>query len=172
MSGEEARAIAPGERLPSLALARADGSGAVSIRGPARSAVVVVLLSHTDDAVRDVLGELTAQEERFRLWGGRVSVVLPPDTPVEQGRTLARELAPLVVLEDPEGAARTCLGLPRERAALLIADRWGQLYHVEAADAVAELGAPDEIEEWLRYLATQCAECGVLDEPGHGEWAH
>jgi hypothetical protein len=29
----------------------------------------------------------------------------------------------------------------------------------------------EEIEEWMKFLATQCPECGVIDEPGHGEWA-
>lgn len=54
-------------------------------------------------------------------------------------------------------------GSPAHR--VVIVDRYGQVYHVvDAAQAVA---LPDAaaIEEWFKFLATACPECGVLDDP-------
>jgi hypothetical protein len=48
---------------------------------------------------------------------------------------------------------------------LLVVDRYRQVYAVyEAADAGSLPGA-HELEEWFRFLATACPECGVLDDP-------
>lgn len=54
-------------------------------------------------------------------------------------------------------------GKPSHR--LLIVDRYNQVYAVhESADA-SELPAADALEEWFRFLATACPECGVIDDP-------
>jgi hypothetical protein len=48
---------------------------------------------------------------------------------------------------------------------LLILDRYGQVYATfDAAEAV-DLPSPDDLEEWFRFLATACPECGVIDDP-------
>jgi hypothetical protein len=47
---------------------------------------------------------------------------------------------------------------------LLIVDRYGQVYAVHDAADVEALPAPHDLEEWFRFLATACPECGVLDE--------
>ena len=48
---------------------------------------------------------------------------------------------------------------------LLIVDRYNQVYAV--TDAAEAIGLPDAdaVEEWFRFLATACPECGVLDDP-------
>ena len=53
---------------------------------------------------------------------------------------------------------------------LLVADRYGQVY--AAYDAVRAEGLPStqELEEWFRFLATACPECGVLDDPIGRGW--
>jgi hypothetical protein len=60
-----------------------------------------------------------------------------------------------VVERDPDGG---------EAHRLLVVDRYGQVYDVRDA-AVADLPSPADLEEWFRFLATACPECGVLDEP-------
>ena len=56
---------------------------------------------------------------------------------------------------------------PDGRAAhrLLVVDRYGQVYATHDADDVADLPDADALEEWFRFLATACPECGVLDDP-------
>lgn len=48
---------------------------------------------------------------------------------------------------------------------LLIVDRYGQVYAVHDAAETAELPDADALEEWFRFLATACPECGVIDDP-------
>ena len=53
---------------------------------------------------------------------------------------------------------------------VLIVDRYGQVY--DAVDAIDANGLPDAhaLEEWFRFLATACPECGVLDDPRERDW--
>ncbi len=47
---------------------------------------------------------------------------------------------------------------------LLIADRYGQVYAVHDAAETDDLPDADALEEWFRFLATACPECGVIDD--------
>ena len=40
-----------------------------------------------------------------------------------------------------------------------VADRWGQMQWVTAAQRIAELPSPREIAAWLRFVEIQCPEC-------------
>lgn len=53
---------------------------------------------------------------------------------------------------------------------VLIVDRYGQVY--DAIDAVDSNGLPDAhaLQEWFKFLATACPECGVLDDPRERDW--
>lgn len=48
---------------------------------------------------------------------------------------------------------------------LLVVDRYGQVYAVHDAARADELPDADALEEWFRFLATACPECGVIDDP-------
>jgi hypothetical protein len=48
---------------------------------------------------------------------------------------------------------------------LLIVDRYGQVYDVTDAAQAEDLPDVGALEEWFRFLATACPECGVLDDP-------
>lgn len=51
---------------------------------------------------------------------------------------------------------------------LLVVDRYGQVYAVHDATSTADLPDADALEEWFRFLATACPECGVIDDPMTG----
>jgi hypothetical protein len=53
---------------------------------------------------------------------------------------------------------------------LLIVDRYRQVYEVVEAASVHELPTAAELEEWFKFLATMCPECGVLDDPIGRGW--
>jgi hypothetical protein len=42
--------------------------------------------------------------------------------------------------------------------AVIIADRFGHIYHVEAGGQAHAFSEPRELEEWLRFIGTQCPE--------------
>jgi hypothetical protein len=62
--------------------------------------------------------------------------------------------------------------LARDREAVhrvIVVDRYGQVYAVfdGAEEALPDVSA---LEEWFRFLATACPECGVLDDPIGRGW--
>jgi len=61
-----------------------------------------------------------------------------------------------VVVAEPDGGADH---------RLLIVDRYRQVYAVHEAAETVELPDADALEEWFRFLATACPECGVIDDP-------
>ena len=52
---------------------------------------------------------------------------------------------------------------------VLVVDRYGQVYAAFDGKADALPDASD-LEEWFRFLATACPECGVLDDPIGRGW--
>jgi hypothetical protein len=43
--------------------------------------------------------------------------------------------------------------------AVVVADRWGEIVFAVAKSEVADLPAPQELMEWLKYVRNQCPEC-------------
>ncbi len=66
-----------------------------------------------------------------------------------------------VVVFEPDGA--------REHRVVVV-DRYGQVFDVVTGDAASELPSAHALEEWFRFLATACPECGVLDDPRSRDW--
>ncbi len=127
------------------------------------------------EACRRYAERLAEAAAEFGRWDGEAIVVAGPggagelDVPrAAGGAGVAGSSRP--PLRDPEGAARRRLGVPEDRVGLLIADRFGEVFLREEADEADALPEPDAVLEWLRYLATQCPECGVPDTAGHGAW--
>lgn len=122
-------------------------------------------------------------ELRRRLRAAAVGTLLPPDLVMPQrGRRLAAtavivagpsDLGPylerLATAErdfaawDGRVEALPPDGSPQHR--LAIVDRYGQVYEVTDADEAQRLPDAAALEEWFRFLATACPECGVLDDP-------
>jgi hypothetical protein len=42
---------------------------------------------------------------------------------------------------------------------VVVADRWGEIHFIQAADRADALPAIDELLEWLRFVQIQCPEC-------------
>lgn len=166
--------LRPGDRLPSLSLAAAPDGQVVSLRPSGRDALLVLFLQSPDGAEsRDYLRGLADGDAAFRRWDARPIAVLPAD--LDAAANLVRDLQPpFALLADPDGAARRRCGVDDGTAALFVADRWGEVYYSVRAPSESGLPAPQPpgiIMQWVRYIATQCPECGVPDEPGQGEWA-
>lgn len=51
-----------------------------------------------------------------------------------------------------------------------IVDRYGQVYEKTSTPNVGSLPDPDALEEWFKFLATACPECGVIDDPRERDW--
>ncbi len=66
-----------------------------------------------------------------------------------------------VVVFDPDGE-------PEHR--VVVIDRYGQVYEAVTAGDSSDLPSAHALEEWFRFLATACPECGVLDDPRSRDW--
>jgi hypothetical protein len=176
MREEGKGAVRAGTRLPALTMPGLSGERAVDLRAGSRDARVLLLLDEV--CVQPFLGYLQRLAEAlpaFRTWNGRVLVVLRasdsvygPDVRALRKELLALEQEPaLRILRDETGATRAWSDAA---ATAIVADRFGDVYFTAGATPPDELPTPDALEEWLRFLATQCPECGVPDEPGLGEW--
>lgn len=53
---------------------------------------------------------------------------------------------------------------------VVIVDRYGQVYDVISAPDAASLPNADALQEWFKFLATACPECGVIDDPRARDW--
>ena len=42
---------------------------------------------------------------------------------------------------------------------VVVADRWGEVYYVQAADRASGLPSPHELVDWLRFVRDECPEC-------------
>ncbi|MGH7462112.1 MAG: hypothetical protein ACREMA_13960 [Longimicrobiales bacterium] len=93
------------------------------------------------------------------FWLGRPILISDGELP---GGQLTTAMAP--------ASAWEALGIGPHDGALIITDRWSVIYVARSTRTFSDLPPVTEVEEWLRYLATQCPECGVIDEPGYGEW--
>jgi hypothetical protein len=124
--------------------------------------VAVFLQSDDRDADLSYLRDLNAAAPTLGLWGGRVIVVMP-DAPRRMAAGPDRAAALDLVTESTDEAERC--GVPAGEDAILIADRWGQIYHGAQGATSEALPAPGEIEEWVKFLSMQCPECGVIDSP-------
>jgi hypothetical protein len=144
-----------GSVVAPLRLASAPSGAPLELRRWGREATVLLRLDDVDCArCREYLKELDRRRADLALWDGRVVVVVPGG--VEQARRLKEELGlGLSVAADPDGRAPLA---GASGPAWLVADRYGQVYYAASGGAEHRLPDPRELEEWLKFLATQCPE--------------
>jgi hypothetical protein len=145
--------VTVGSFLPYLVLPSAPAGLGVSLRRRGREATVLVQVhAATCPDCRRYLTELAAAAVDLAAWDGRVVVLVPG--PLDAASALLAQLpVPFVVLSDADGRSPLAHG-----TAVVVADRYGHVYFVSEAGDGHALPAPRELEEWLKFLATQCPE--------------
>ncbi|MBW3576809.1 MAG: hypothetical protein KY462_03535 [Actinobacteria bacterium] len=154
--------VTVGDRLPDVTLARVDDGSAVDLRGSVRDAAVVVFTHPDCDACDEYVAALASGIDDLGDWNAVLRVLSARRAPA----------APedLAVVEDEDGALRRRLGLDPDVAAVVVADRFGEVWEVTTDEDGHDLPGPEQVESWARFLATQCPECGVPDRPDTGGW--
>jgi len=142
-----------GAFLPYWELPAAPGRS-VALRPRGREATVVMRVHSAACAeCRRYLAEVATAASDLAAWDGRVIPLVPG--PLGEAEALRGALAlPFAVASEALDQAPLVDGV-----GVIIADRYGQVYDVlEARTGHDVLPAPRELEEWLRFLATQCPE--------------
>lgn len=146
-----------GDRVPAVALKTWSSDEPFDLR-PSRGPRVFVTLHGPGcgDCLR-YLEEIVTAREPVESWGGDVVVLSPAAADTDDAALTG---SPFPVLKDPEQV------LSIGRPAVVIADRWGEVYHASASEATHDPVAPEEVVEWVKFVAIQCPEC----EGPEGEW--
>ena len=150
--------LTTGQQLPDFTLTRADGQGSIQVRPPGRKGIILVLLhGPACDVCRDYvqsLGHLAAEIEE---WDGRIVLV---SGAADDSDSSALFEAPSAFHQARDDARRVVDRTGVTPPAVLVADQWGELFAVEGAgEDHTFLIQPEEVVEWLRFLATSCPEC-------------
>lgn len=147
-------------RLPDLSLPSLSDGASVPLRARRRASVLVILDSPVRDLDLAYLRELGNAHQALLDWDGRVMVILSDEDEEDEAvhRSLTNLQLPFPILRDGKGRVATSAGV--SPPALIITDQWGEARgRVEAGQDRSWL-AVAEVEEWLKFLATQCSECG------------
>jgi len=153
------RLIRVGEILPSLVLTGADGPVTLPPSGP-QSSLLVVAHHRPCAGCSSYLTEVAGVVDDLQAWATRAVGVGPSDA-------VAASLPfPFPVLGDEGGGARRRLGLADDEAAVVLADRWGEVVEVAAFGADHGFPLPSQLVESAKIIDLSCGECNV---PGP-EW--
>jgi len=149
--------IQAGSILPPLDLTGGDGSRAVLI--PSSQALLLVF-AHPGPCSRcaSYLDEISGAVDDLRSWGTRPIGVLPDGEDPAPG--------PFPVLRDEGDEGRRRLGIGADEAAVLLTDRWGEVFEVAAYGRDHDLPLPRQLIESAKIVDLTCGECNV---PGP-EW--
>ena len=89
-----------------------------------------------------------------------VLVTLSKDDPAAKAYAMSLfALEPEMASEDARVivTATRIEGIPSP--GVVVADRWGEVYYVQAANRAAELPGSGELMEWIKYVRNECPEC-------------
>lgn len=133
------------QMLPDADLTPVSGDSPVQLR-PVRSETTVILLPHAFECAEcERYGmELDALAAEFREWDARLLVIAAAPDGWLQRLSFAK-----AAIQEREAASE---------AAVLVADRYGQVFHTSRSGKEHAFPFPPEIVEWLKYLGTLCPE--------------
>lgn len=153
---QQAPRLKEGDMVPLFYLPAVGGgqSGPAALRSKYNMVLVFVEGGAAGEAYLEALA--TAYRE-IQADQARVLAVVP--LPLEDATRLAARLAlPYALLADEGGAATLRMVGEGNRAALCVADRYGQAFYVELAPTAACLHSVQTAMDWLDYIQIQCPE--------------
>lgn len=157
MSTDRETLTNPGGKLPDVSLPVAGRGFSRRARGSVRRAPVLVLFDRVDcEACWKYVSGLADERDEIAEWVGEVLIVLPDPIAAEQltERSLPEAFS---VLEDSD--RRLARGLEIDPPAVVIADQWAVVRHVERAGPEHHFPEIGKVVRWLRDMAIECPEC-------------
>jgi len=163
--------LSPHEMLPLFELPEAGGKK-VSVWDYKGKRNLVLFFVHPDcQKCRDMLGEL-AQAYREVLSQEAEVLAIVPASPGEIARLKQQLSLPFPLLADEKGEVFRSYGAvdsnDRPSAAVVIADRFGEIYAFSLATAEHKLMSVKDIIDFFAFISIQCPECGAPEWPIEG----
>jgi hypothetical protein len=154
---EEGVAMRKGDRLPSVTLRTGSGEREFRLR-PARGPRVLVAMHQADcEECIGYVKEITSARKPLEDWGADILIISREAIPAND--TVLMGLG-VPVLEDLKHV------VAHGRLTVIIVDQWGKVYFASEPDGVHGGVTPEEVTEWVKFIAIQCPEC----EGPEGEW--
>lgn len=162
-TGMIVRGPASGRSLVSFTLPDGDGHPVSSWSYRQRSNLVLFFHHGAScGTCRSVLQKLARHVDTLRDEEAGI-LAIGPDQPSE-ARALAVALTcPFPLLSDPSQRIVAQQGL--EPPALVVSDRFGEIWAAWSGGRGHELPDVDEIVRWLEFVEVQCPECGAAEWP-------
>lgn len=115
------------------------------VSGGGRTTVLFTLHGAECAGCLQYLEKLAPASGEFDVWDARLLVIVPEarGVPTPFGKVLADEHGRVA---DPAWAS------------IVVADRYGHIFHVARAGMAHDLPPVRELEEWLKFLGTLCPE--------------
>src|SRR5262245_19576039 len=143
--GETLSLIQPGARLPPLRLEAADGK-VEDLDAPERGSPALLFVRDEALAVaRPYIATWEQMLSDLASWFDRPRVI------TESARYETRIASVSAPADD-----WLQLAIGEHAHALIIADRWGVVYVAQQTSTFEDIPSATDVEQWLRYLATQC----------------
>jgi peroxiredoxin len=118
--------------------------------------MVLLFLDSSSDAERYLSAFTEAYSEVLALKARALGIVRAS---LEEASALQSRLGlPFPLLADESGATTTRMLGDRGNVALCVADRYGQVYSLDAAPSPAQLPPPQSALDWLEFIEIQCPE--------------
>jgi hypothetical protein len=145
-----------GDRIPSITLEACPGGTKTSVR-PSRGPRVLVTM-HDGQCTEciDYVTAIAAIRQPLESWGADTAVI----SPGSGGPAPDLANIGMPVLGDPGHV------IADGRLTVIIVDEWGEIYFTSEPEGPHGIVAPDEVVEWVRFIAIQCPEC----ESPEGAW--
>ncbi len=94
-----------------------------------------------------------------------VALAIGPDQLAENQQLAAQLGHPFPLLSDPAGSIIAQQGL--DTPALVIADRWGEIWKAWVGGTDHQLPSAKDILQWLVFIESQCEECTMIEWTDH-----
>jgi peroxiredoxin len=160
--------LSPHEMLPLFELQEAGGKK-ISVWDYKGKRNLVLFFVHSGcQKCRDMLGELAQAYREVLSQEAEVLAVLPA-SPGEAARLKQQLSLPFPLLADEKGEVFRRYGAAdsndKPSAAVVVADRFGEIYAFSLATAEHRLMPVKEIIDFFAFISIQCPECGAPEWP-------
>jgi hypothetical protein len=152
----EKKQLRKGDRVPWRLLKTCSEAGVSAPHAPRGPRVFVAVHAPGCETCIAYVKQVVRMQDELASWGGHVAVVCPECSDSAAG--LARLGVP--VLDDRETL------IAHGRLTVIVADEWDEIHFASETDDVHGVISPDEVLEWVKFVAIQCPEC----EGPEGEW--
>jgi hypothetical protein len=146
-----------GDRVPSGSLKTCSKVGVPALNALRGPRVYVAVHAAGCETCVGYVTQVVHMRDELASWGGHVAVVRP-----ECSGGSAAGFAPLGVPVLEDRAALVADG----RLTVIVTDEWDEIYFASESEDVHGVISPDEVLEWVKFVAIQCPEC----EGPEGEW--